>query len=238
MRRSGWKWSSRETSLKGKGLARASPFGFHANLLFRTSFTLSSEYQVDRIRPPNLFVGFGGEASWNQRALLWFLGVGLDRFWAEGVRWNFRGTFRLCPSPRVPRRCLVWQRVVPRHKARSRSGYGRAFGGAVFEGSGPGLVWGEFQPAAVVPCGEPSVALADRGNCAVPPGLSYFLRAFPALKCWAISALRLRRGSHPIRDEAADKGGAPGRAAKGNRRSLAPLAPSRCDGAPKARHSG
>jgi len=42
--------------------------------------TLSSGYQVRRIGLPNIFDGFGGDVVWNQWALLWCGGAGVDTF--------------------------------------------------------------------------------------------------------------------------------------------------------------
>lgn len=59
-----------------KAAPRAAFFCFHS---------ISTEYQVETIRPPNIFGGFGGEAMWNQHLLPWCGAVGLDSFAEAGM---------------------------------------------------------------------------------------------------------------------------------------------------------
>jgi hypothetical protein len=43
-------------------------------------YSISSEYQVRRIKLPTLFGWFGGETVWNEGSLLWIFGWDLTNF--------------------------------------------------------------------------------------------------------------------------------------------------------------
>jgi len=75
---------------KEKGRSESGLFCFHL---------IDSGYQVGRIRLPNILGGFGGEVVWNQCALLWCGGRGLDRFLRGPRATPYSASLGRCGAP-------------------------------------------------------------------------------------------------------------------------------------------